>query len=527
MKRCFYQFLLTISILIASPHSITAAISEGHLKMLFNGMDPTSVAQHLAFFSLYPTTKEGQNSLEISWKLLSQQSSVPLQGNVMQSLQVTQKQLGLLVDLVNRPPGSAATVLSDDTLRVLNYLSQSLAHRRLRGHNATTEEQVLLLPSEEIDLARGLLLSELGPDNLPLILSYEALLDLMACQVRATLCYPASDFQKIEALNHFIFEEMHFRFPAHSLYSKDIDLYTFLPSVLDSRRGVCLGVSILYLCLAQRLDLPLEMITPPGHIYVRYRKNGKEINIETTARGIHLNSEEYLSLSTRSLQLRNIKEVIGMAHMNQAAVHWGKEDYNATLNCYKKAKPYLEGDPLLQELMAYAQILSGNVDEGTQMLKSLPKDLPDHLVIKDTMAEDFLLGNVDVDGIKTVFQTVDEKRESVLQKRDRLQKVVERCPKFRHGWFSLAITWLQLNRYKEAVEVLTRFQRLDPSDPTAEYYLAVLHAERWNYPKAWIHLENAERIVAARDYYPRQLKELKRELKKMTGQTGSLCYIGS
>ena len=74
-----------------------------------------------------------------------------------------------------------------------------------------------------------------------------------------------------------------FRFPPHSLYAKDIDVYTFLPSVLDSRRGVCLGVSILYLCLAQRLDLPLEAMTPPGHIYVRY---GEDLNIETTARGI-------------------------------------------------------------------------------------------------------------------------------------------------------------------------------------------------------------------------------------------------
>src|SRR6202044_1243325 len=123
----------------------------------------------------------------------------------------------------------------------------------------------------------------------------------------------ATPQQKIDAINSFIFEEMGFRFPPHSRYAKDIDIYTFLPSVLDSRRGVCLGVSILYLCLAQRLGLNLEMITPPGHIYIRYHEGENIINIETTCRGIHMDSEDYLGINTRCLQMRNIKEVIGLA----------------------------------------------------------------------------------------------------------------------------------------------------------------------------------------------------------------------
>src|SRR5665647_1570782 len=105
----------------------------------------------------------------------------------------------------------------------------------------------------------------------------------MALQILARLPPKASPQQKILKINELIFDEMRFRFPPHSLYAKDIDVYTFLPSVLDSHRGVCLGVSILYLCIAQRLDLNLEMITPPGHIYVRYRTTDQTINIETTA----------------------------------------------------------------------------------------------------------------------------------------------------------------------------------------------------------------------------------------------------
>ena len=165
------------------------------------------------------------------------------------------------------------------------------------------------------------------------------MIDLMALQIRSTLSPNSKPEEKIDAINRFIFEELGFRFPPHSCYATNVDLYTFLPSVLDSRRGVCLGVSILYICIAQRLSLPLEMITPPGHIYVRYKNGEKEINIETTARGIHLEVlETYLAINTRSLQQRNVKEVIGLSHFNQASVYWITEKMKNPLNAMLQRK---------------------------------------------------------------------------------------------------------------------------------------------------------------------------------------------
>ena len=141
---------------------------------------------------------------------------------------------------------------------------------------------------------------------------------------------------KINTINWYLFDELRLRFPPHSLYSEEIDLYTFLPSVLDSRRGVCLGVSTLYLCLAQRLNLNLEIVTPPGHIFVRY--NGGEINIETTARGIHIPTEHYLSVHTRSLQERNIKEVVGLTFFNQASALWQAGKLKEAITAYERAQ---------------------------------------------------------------------------------------------------------------------------------------------------------------------------------------------
>ena len=261
---------------------------------------------------------------------------------------------------------------------------------------------------------------------------------------------------------------MRFRFPPHSLYAKDIDLYTFLPSVLDSRKGVCLGVSILYICLAQRLDLSLEMITPPGHIYVRHCSPEKTVNIETTARGIHVDSKEYLGIDTRSLQQRNIKDVIGLAHFNQASVYIQDEGFDKALEAYRKAELYLPDDMLLKELIGYNLLFLGHLEEGKKLLLEVHGHIPEYAVSPSILTADYLEGKTDVDGIKAIFQRVDTKRESVIAKREHLQKIVDEFPNFRTGWFQLAVTWLQLHRQGEALEALQNYHRLDPEDPTAE-----------------------------------------------------------
>jgi tetratricopeptide (TPR) repeat protein len=309
---------------------------------------------------------------------------------------------------------------------------------------------------------------------------------------------------------------MGFRFPPHSAYAKDIDLYTFLPSVLDSRRGVCLGVSILYLCLAQRLDLNLEIITPPGHIFVRWRNGNETINIERTARGIQLPDEEYLGIDTRALEQRNIKETIGMAHVNQASIFWSRQEYDQVKASYEKALPYLPNYKLLTLLMGYVDVILGDKEQGEYRLKEVVDYIAEEAVSKETIPEDYFSGNVSPEGIKAVFLRVDETRESLLKKKKDLEVVLATYPKFREGLFSLAGTWLQLHRTQEALECLERYHKIDPSNASVEYYLAAIYAERRDYNNAWVHLHIAENLVAARQHRPQSLDELRQELAKLS-----------
>jgi tetratricopeptide (TPR) repeat protein len=498
--------------------------SDTKLKTLYNSLDPTSISQHLAFYELYMQRSWGQQALKDVWQLLSKSGAeienlslsgsptpflnqqlhsheIPFSGQVIQAL----------VALVNKPIDQELALVETDALDSFIKLSTRLHHFSLRGHHIWNEDEFLRLPLEEIDVARGLFLSQFGPDK-HRIQSYEALIDLMTFQILARLPKDASPEEKVATINAFIFDEMGFRFPPHSLCSQDIDLYSFLPSVLDSRRGVCLGVSILYLCIAQRLALPLEMITPPGHIYVRYCSGDKILNIETTARGIHMDSEEYLSVNTRSLQKRTIREVIGMAHFNQASAYWQNGEFVKALEAYHKAEPYMRGDPHLKELMGYLLLLTEKREEGEQLLREIKDVIPDYAIVKSTMVDDYFLGNIDAKGIAVIFSKIDEDRPSILAKKQALEKTLERYPRFRSGILCLAEVWLQLHRMGEALEVLKTYQSLDECQPEVHYYLSVLYAYRRDFPKAWFHLQQAESIVKTRQYNPKILKELRREL---------------
>jgi regulator of sirC expression with transglutaminase-like and TPR domain len=482
------------------------------LNALYSTLDPTSVAQHFAFYELYPKSSEGRKALKHAWDLLSggQVGSDP--ELILPTIDVQP-----ILSLVNRTSREDAPVLDDDQLAVIAKLSKHLGNRKLKGFGLWDELAILALPPEEVDLGRSLLVAELGGDleARAKIQSYEATLDLMALQIMARLNPGATPLEKIRAINDYIFSEMRFRFPPHSLHAKEIDVYTFLPSVLDNRRGVCLGVSILYLCLAERLELSIEAVTPPGHIYVRYvDAAGNQTNIETTARGIDVPTEHYLGVETKDLHVRTIRECVGLAFMNQAAVSWHNGDHAKAVQLYEKASPFLKDDYLLQLFLGFNYLFVGKEKEGRKMLKNIQGKAPQHVLVADTIAEDYLANKVDAEGIEAVFMEVDETRASILKKQKRIEATLKKYPKFRQGYFHLAVTWMQLGREKEALPFLEKCASINPDDPTVNYYLAAIHFQRYNFNQSWKYLKAAEAIVAKKNHEPRALAELRRALQR-------------
>ena len=66
-----------------------------------------------------------------------------------------------------------------------------------------------------------------------------------------------------------------------------------LESVLARRKGNCLGLSLLYLALADRLGIPFRGVYVPSHCFVRYEGNGVRVNVEFAEGGASWEDDRY------------------------------------------------------------------------------------------------------------------------------------------------------------------------------------------------------------------------------------------
>jgi regulator of sirC expression with transglutaminase-like and TPR domain len=67
-----------------------------------------------------------------------------------------------------------------------------------------------------------------------------------------------------------------------------------LARILDGAKGNCLGLTILYLAVAERVGLPLWGVSAPEHFFVRYDDGVTRINIEPTRGGKILRDRTYI-----------------------------------------------------------------------------------------------------------------------------------------------------------------------------------------------------------------------------------------
>jgi len=276
----------------------TNLVDPLYLETLYSKQDPLSLSKQLSFYVQYPKTLEGQKAKKQIEKLLNQEISEELL-----SFDVSQKVLNDLI-AISYKINPAPIKLDAKTKQFINALTQDFENKKLKGHTFCSLDELKNAQAQDIDVSRGLLILSAFEEGKSLdeYEDYELIIDFMALCVKARIKDLNDKTACVHAINHFLFHEIGYRFPPFSQHSEKIDTYTLLPSVLDNRQGVCLGVSLLYYSIAQRLGLDLTIYTPPGHIFLSLHER---LNIEPTARGIHIPLKSYLSLHIKEIKKRN------------------------------------------------------------------------------------------------------------------------------------------------------------------------------------------------------------------------------
>jgi len=158
------------------------------------------------------------------------------------------------------------------------------------SESASVESQlvsVLTLNESQIDLAETFLLISRDRDSTLDLTPLRKELDRLTQSVRDKLKESSSPEEIVSALRKAIHQEGGYR------YTEQVDTQgmplnpaeLFLHGMLKSRRGYCMNLSLLYLIIGDRLNLPLFGVPLPNHFFVRYVSGNSRINIEATEQG--------------------------------------------------------------------------------------------------------------------------------------------------------------------------------------------------------------------------------------------------
>lgn len=142
--------------------------------------------------------------------------------------------------------------------------------------------QMVQRPEAAIDLAEAALL--MAKEEYPTldVGDYLARLDAMGAALRATLQGVTEPCRQIEALNHLLFTEHGFRGNSEDYYDPR---NSFLNEVLDRRTGIPITLSVVYLAVARRANLPFVGAGMPGHFLVKHAEPDGEIVVDPFAQG--------------------------------------------------------------------------------------------------------------------------------------------------------------------------------------------------------------------------------------------------
>lgn len=93
----------------------------------------------------------------------------------------------------------------------------------------------------------------------------------------------------IQSLNHYLFEEEGFRGNTGDYYNP---ANSFLNDVLDTRQGIPITLSILYVAIGRRIGLNLRGVSFPGHFLVRFESEDGVLFIDPYHKGKILSEQE-------------------------------------------------------------------------------------------------------------------------------------------------------------------------------------------------------------------------------------------
>jgi len=114
-------------------------------------------------------------------------------------------------------------------------------------------------------------------------------IDKLATRCRELMVLPGTVLERCKVLNRVIFHEFGFRGDVENFYDP---ANSYLSQVIDRRKGIPITLSILYILVGQRCNLPLDPVSVPGRFMVGCFEEEEPFYIDAFERGIFRSADE-------------------------------------------------------------------------------------------------------------------------------------------------------------------------------------------------------------------------------------------
>lgn len=126
---------------------------------------------------------------------------------------------------------------------------------------------IAALPDKEIPLDEAALLIAAEAEESVDVTSYLGELDKLAIAFRHDQRFNTDFGIPVPALLHYIHTELEFSGNINDYYDP---ANSYLHRVIDHRTGIPISLALIHIAIGNRLDIPVEGISFPGHFLVRY-----------------------------------------------------------------------------------------------------------------------------------------------------------------------------------------------------------------------------------------------------------------
>lgn len=324
----------------------------------------------------------------------------------------------------------------------------------------------------------------------------------MAEELRPALALEKDPEKIVELLRYFVYEKWGFHVqpvegvrPETGYYDtlirlsqespQEIYQNSFLVPVLEKKQGNCMGLTSVYLALAEELNLPIQPVVVPYHIFPRYDDGSVRINIETTADGIILSDSFYQRICRISDE--TVKKGVYLKTLSSrdlfSAYYLALGSYYSAKGLYKKARHAFQSalEASSQLTLAYSNLAfiysyygtsSAWSGQARSALKIDPDFLGGYLSLSEAYARE---GNM-TSAIET------------------LKEAVQKHPDVAFAHAVLGEFYMMEGEFKEAIRSLWR--AIEIADWVPDFYvsLAKVYFYKKDFARAWKYANKAKRL---------------------------------